>query len=71
MDESEIYSFIRETGAAAVSGYNEDINFVETTLLDILFFEACQLYKRPSSIEKYMRTNYEGFLERSGFHIHY
>jgi hypothetical protein len=71
MPPSQIKLFLQKTGAAAVSGYNEEVNFIETTLLDILFFEACQLYKRPSSISKYMKTNYGGFMKRSGFRIYF
>ena len=71
MPPAKIAEFIDRTGAAAVSGYNKDINFIETTFLDLLFFEACQIYKRPSSIDKYMRTNYGGMMKRSGFRIYY
>ena len=71
MPANEIKLFLKKTGAAAVSGYNEDVNFIEATLLDILFFESCQLYKRPSSIYNYMKANYSGFMKRSGFKIYY
>lgn len=71
MSAEEIAAFRKQTGATAISGYNEDIDFIESTLLDILFFMACQNFIRPSAIDKYMKDNYSGFHDRTGFKFHY
>lgn len=67
VDRWAIKRFMRKTGAIAVSGYSKDIPFIDSTLLDILFFEACQHYQKMKPIEKYMKENHSGMMKNTGF----
>ena len=71
MDRKEITKFRKDTGAVAISGYNKDIPFIESTFLDMLFFDLCQEFKAPSAIDNHMKKNYRGLINRTGFKIYY
>lgn len=63
----ELRSFWKKTGALAISGYTKDIDFIESTVLDILYFRKCQEYRKIPLIEKSMRQYYGKLMSELGF----
>jgi len=63
--------FLKETGAIAISGYTEKIDFVQSMCLDILYFNHCQEFLKISAIENKMNKYYKGLIKELGFKIKY
>jgi hypothetical protein len=67
----ELSNFRKKTGAIAISGYTTDIDFIQSTVLDILYFKKCQEYRKISTIEKYMKLYYGKLMRDMGFKMNY
>ncbi len=59
--------FKKITNAELVSGYKNDIGFIDSTLLDIGYFTLLQEYVKFGYIEKKLNTNYGTLCKRLGF----
>lgn len=69
--KDDINEFLEKTGALSISGYQRNIEFISSTVIDILFFELCQNYKQIKAIDNNMTKNYEGLCEQLEFKIYY
>jgi hypothetical protein len=67
----ELRAFWHETGALAISGYTKDIDFIDSTILDILYFRICQNYKKIPLIERDMHLYYRKLIRELGFKMIY
>jgi hypothetical protein len=63
------YDFKERTGAVAVSGYLKDVDWIESTALDLLMFYASQRYEYPGNLKKFMRSSYPDLIKRCGWII--
>ena len=54
----ELRRFLKDTGALAISGYTKDVDFIERSVLDILYFRKCQEYRRMPVIETQKKQYY-------------
>ncbi|WP_151087756.1 DUF6642 family protein [Hymenobacter baengnokdamensis] len=61
--------FLKVTGARAISGFTKDIPFIESTLLDLLYFERCQYRKEMNHVEHDMSSHYSQLCKRLGFRL--
>lgn len=59
--------FLKSTGAEAISGFTEQVPFIESTLFDLLFFERCQYTESSTKAAAEMKTDYRGLCKRLGF----
>lgn len=66
-----IRKFRKDTGALAISGYTKDIDFIDSTLLDILYFRKCQEYRKIPTIHKAMKIYYGKLISELGFKMFY
>jgi hypothetical protein len=63
--------FLERTGALAVSGYTREIDFIPSTVLDIMYFQFCQNYRKVPLIHKDLK-DYAGRMAREiGFRMIY
>ncbi|MCX7550279.1 DUF6642 family protein [Xanthomarina sp. F2636L] len=69
--KENVEELLRNTEALAVTGYSKDIDFIPSTVMDILFFEECQNWKRIETIEKKMKSKYGQLMNDLGFEIYY
>jgi hypothetical protein len=58
IDEDQAKYFLEVTGAKAISGYGKNVDFISSTVVDILFFEVCQKYERIHYIKQNMNKHY-------------
>jgi len=67
----DLKRFLKRTGALAVSGYTEDIDFIESTVLDILYFKKYQQYQRIPMLktQRDMKQYYGKLIKELGFKI--
>jgi len=56
--KADVKDFIIDSGAVAVCGYKTKVDFMKSSVLDLLFFEKCQHYKRISALDNNFRTEY-------------
>lgn len=71
MDGWAIRRFLKKTNALAVSGYTEDIDFLQSTAFDLLYFQQCQRTYDIRVIKKNMRAYHNKLGKELGFVIHY
>ncbi|NRT14905.1 hypothetical protein HNP99_001249 [Flavobacterium sp. 28A] len=69
--EDDIYNFLEKTAALSISGYQKDIAFISSTVVDLLFFELCQKYKPMRVIDNNMTKNYESLCQQLEFKMYY
>ena len=67
MNEEELKEFKKISGARLVSGYTKDIDFIDSTILDVAYFNQLQYLERVGVIGKRMYKLYPGLCERLGF----
>lgn len=70
-DEREAYCFLNKTGAKAIAGYSKNVDFISSTVTDILFFDLCQNYERMHTIKTNMAKKYGDLGQALGFEIYY
>lgn len=59
IDDEQANYFLEITGAKAISGYGKNVDFISSTVVDILFFEMCQKFERMHYIEGNMNKHYD------------
>lgn len=67
----ELTSFRKKTGALAISGYTTDVDFIESTVIDILYFRLCQRYNRVALIDRDMKAYYGKLVRELGFKMNF
>lgn len=67
----DLRSLLKETGALAISGYTTDVDFITSTVLDILYFKKCQDYNKISLIDRDMKKDYGKLVRDLGFKMLY
>lgn len=69
----DLKRFLKNTGALAVSGYTKDIGFIESTVLDILYFKKLQEFKYQPLIKtnKEMNLYYGKLIKELGFKMYF
>lgn len=64
----KLNQFKQETGAVMVSGFTEDISFIDGTLMDIALLNRLQEHKYSNGV-KNMPSHYDSLIEKTGFVI--
>jgi hypothetical protein len=71
IEEIKAKEFLQKTGALAISGYAKNIDFISSTVFDVLYFEMCQNYVELEAIEINMLKNYEELCQALDFKMYY
>lgn len=68
MSPEEIIDFRKDLGAKVVSGYTKSVDWMDSGILDLAYFNLWGTYKtRSSDLEKELRRQYGGLCEDLGF----
>lgn len=65
--QKDLSDFIAQTGAAMVTGYTIDVNWVESTAFELLFFDDLQYYERPKMACQKVLKKYGDLAKITGF----
>jgi len=65
-----INKFLKSTNALAVSGYAKEIDFIRSTVYDLIYFQQCQEFKSIKSIQNKMKVYHNKLGNELGFIIH-
>ncbi len=71
IDKRRINTFLKETKALAVCGYKESIDFIPSTVLDILVMETLQRHKDMRKVETFLNENYSQLMNKLKFRMVY
>lgn len=71
IDKKQAEIFLENTGAIAISGYGKNVDFISSTVVDVLYFEMCQKYVDLGAIEENMKNHYGDLCEKLNFKINY
>jgi hypothetical protein len=71
ISKNQVAELIEKTGALAISGYTKDVDFIPSTFLDMLYFQACQHYNKISLIHRDVKKYYGKMAKELGFRMYY
>jgi hypothetical protein len=71
IDKEQANYFLEITGAKAISGYGKNVDFISSTVVDILFFEMCQKFERVHYIKENMNNLYGDLCSALDFKFYY
>lgn len=71
INKRRLTNFLNKTGALAISGYTKDIDFLKSTVLDILYFQNCQYWQDIRKIDSDMNKYYRPLVKSLGFRMVY
>lgn len=67
VDGNRLREFRQQTGVAAVTGYTENIDWIDAAALDMIVLRWLQEYKDMSAMRRRIEKDYTGLVERLGF----
>lgn len=67
LKKERLVRFVENTGALCVSGYQSDIEFNNSTILDVLYFKKWQDFKDVRCVERDMKKEYKEFVKSLKF----
>jgi len=67
--KEKINEFVDITKANCLVGYTKDIDFIEGTALDLLFFAKAQQYFRPKNLTKNFKNSLSSLISKQGLII--
>ena len=68
LDEEELTRFKKDLGAKNISGYTKSVDWMDSGILDLAYFNLWGFYKkRGLDLEKELRRQYGGLCEDLGF----
>lgn len=68
-DRKNIMKFLEKTGAICVCGFKKEIDFLEGSIFDMLLIDMLQYYMDISLLEKEIKQNYAGLVNKLEFKI--
>lgn len=71
VNEDRIKEFMQKTGALCVCGFQKKINFLESSVFDMLLIDMFQKYKEVSCVDRDMQLYYQNLIDKLEFKIFY
>ena len=70
-DERNIKKFLETTHALCVCGFKSDIDFLESSVFDMLLLQKFQEYKDVSAVDRDLKKNYRKLINKLNFRLMY
>lgn len=70
-DERQIRKFLETTRALCVCGFRSDIDFLESSVFDMLLLQKFQEFKDMQAVERDLNKNYKKLITRLNFRFMY
>ena len=67
--EKNIIDFIVRTGCSYISGYQKDVEYIDSTAFELLYFEIIQRYNSIKTIKSNIEKKYPTIKESLGFSL--
>jgi hypothetical protein len=62
-------NFVEKTGAAIVTGFTRDVDWIESAALEMMLFQNLQKYSSPKVACRNLIQNHPGLSESTGFRV--
>lgn len=69
VSKQRLNDFVEATGVKMVLGYTKDIDWIESSALDLLVFQALQQYVDLQACWRAIQKNYPDLVERTGLSV--
>ncbi|WP_157621713.1 DUF6642 family protein [Serinicoccus hydrothermalis] len=66
-DEDAVTTFRRAVGLKAITGFTEDVDWLESLAFELLLLDVLTYYRRVDAVERYIENNHKEFAKRLGF----
>jgi hypothetical protein len=66
-DQGDLASFVENTGISLVTGYKENVDWVESAAMDMILLTELQKYVDLRAMKKKITRDYQPMVERLGF----
>lgn len=66
-DKEKISEFIEKTGVKFLSGYSQDIDYIEGSVMDLAFLGKWFQYSRIGNLRNAIEKSYGDFISENGF----
>jgi len=71
VDHQLMVDFLKKTKALCVSGYQNDVEFFESSVFDLIFIDTLQKYKDMTKVEEVINRDYSYLSNKLGFKMVY
>ncbi|GAA4282753.1 hypothetical protein GCM10022261_02840 [Brevibacterium daeguense] len=68
-DEAACRTLLEATGAKAITGFTQEVDWLESMALDLLMFNLFFQYERIGFFERAMKRNYGELVDKTGFTV--
>ena len=68
-DERKIKQFLEKTQALCVCGFRTDIDFLESSVFDMLLMQKFQEYKDIKAVDRDLKKNYRKMISKLEFKL--
>lgn len=69
VDPERLQSFVDSTQAKMVIGYTKSVDWIESSAMDLLIFQALQQYVDLHACWRYLQKSYPDLIERTGLNV--
>ena len=70
-DEKKVRQFLEKTQALCVCGFRTDIDFLESSVFDMLLMQKFQEYKDIKAVDRDLKKNYRKLITKLDFRLIY
>ena len=67
VDLGKLNEFTKNAGVRMVSGYTKEVDWIESSAMDMLYFSKLQDYRSISHLDAFLRKTYPDLVEHTGF----
>jgi hypothetical protein len=67
LGEDQVYEFLYQTGAAAVTGYTKAVDWIDSAAMDLLILDRAREYSNAKSLIDKLADTYAGLNQETGF----
>jgi hypothetical protein len=62
-----VLDFVEKTNVALVTGFTRDVDWIESSSMELLLFKAFQMFKSPKVVCRHLVNKYPDLVESTGF----
>lgn len=67
LGDQQVYDFLDQTGAAAVTGFTKSVDWIDSAAMDLLILDRAREYSNAKSLIDKLSDTYSGLAEETGF----
>jgi len=69
VDEARMTRFVEETGVAVVTGYTREVEWIESSIMDLLLLRWMQYYRNVGALMRHLNKSYPDLIKLTGLKV--